>query len=93
MTMAQSTKWAVIDRPAIEETSVYRAPLHGGYLRKLPVGQIQPRGWLREILTRQRDGLCGQLGSVSALAERPRRPRMGRSALLVAWLFLIGLYP
>ena len=70
MTMAQSTKWAVIDRPAIEETSVYRAPLHGGYLRKLPVGQIQPRGWLREILTRQRDGLCGQLGSVSAWLDK-----------------------
>ncbi len=63
----------VVDRPALA-TNVnypgYRAPLHGGYLLKLPVGQVQPRGWLREFLVRQRAGLNGQLGSVSAWLEK-----------------------
>ena len=63
----------VVDRPALA-TNVnypgYRAPLHGGYLLKLPVGQVQPRGWLREFLVRQRVGLNGQLGSVSAWLEK-----------------------
>ena len=48
----------------------YRAPLHGGYLLKLPVGQIQPSGWLREFLVRQRAGLNGQLGTVSAWLDK-----------------------
>lgn len=48
----------------------YRAPLHGGYLLKLPVGQVQPKGWLREFLVRQRAGLNGQLGTVSAWLEK-----------------------
>lgn len=63
----------VVDRPALA-TNVnypgYRAPLHGGYLLKLPVGQVQPRGWLREFLVRQRAGLNGLLGSVSAWLEK-----------------------
>ena len=63
----------VVDRPTLA-TNVnypgYRAPLHGGYLLKLPVGQVQPRGWLREFLVRQRAGLNGQLGSVSAWLEK-----------------------
>ena len=49
---------------------VFRAPLHGGYLKKLPVGQVQPRGWLREMLNRQRTGLNGQLGTVSAWLDK-----------------------
>lgn len=48
----------------------YRAPLHGGRLLKLPVGKVQPRGWLREILLRQRNGLNGQLGTVSAWLDK-----------------------
>ena len=69
----------VVDRPALRSTSVaphvknytgFRAPLHGGYLLKLPVGQVQPKGWLREFLVRQRAGLNGQLGTVSAWLEK-----------------------
>ena len=58
----------VVERPTLTEG--YRAPLHGGYLKKLPVGQVQPRGWLREILNRQRVGLNGQLGTVSSWLEK-----------------------
>lgn len=63
------TKVSVVDRPALNEGG-YRAPLHGGYLKKLPVGQVQPKGWLREMLNRQRTGLNGQLGTVSAWLEK-----------------------
>ena len=59
----------VVERPDLG-ASAYRAPLHGGYLRKLPVGQVQPRGWLLEYLHRQRDGLNGQLGNVSAWLDK-----------------------
>ncbi|MBP5771425.1 MAG: glycoside hydrolase family 127 protein [Bacteroidaceae bacterium] len=69
---AQNTP-TIVDRPPLS-TSVnypgYKAPLHGGYLLKLPVGQVQPKGWLREFLNRQRDGLNGQLGTVSAWLEK-----------------------
>ena len=63
----------VVDRPALGNSANYtsfRAPLSGGRLLKLPVGQVQPRGWLREYLNRQRDGLCGQLGTVSAWLDK-----------------------
>ncbi len=55
----------IVDRPAMTADGGYRAPLHGGYLKKLPVGQVQPKGWLLEMLTRQKNGLNGQLGTVS----------------------------
>lgn len=68
-TSAQSTV-TTVDRPAISDETGYRAPLHGGYLKKLPVGQIQPKGFLKEVLTRQKNGLNGQLGSVSAWLDK-----------------------
>lgn len=42
-----------------------RAPLHPSYFIKLPVGSIQPQGWLLETLLRQRDGLAGNLHKIS----------------------------
>ena len=62
------TEVKTVERPALTEG--YRAPLHGGYLKKLAVGQVQPQGWLREMLNRQRTGLNGQLGTVSAWLEK-----------------------
>ena len=63
----------IVDRPTIGQQANYtsfRAPLHGGRLLKLPVGSVQPRGWLREYLVRQSKGLCGQLGTVSAWLDK-----------------------
>ena len=57
----------IVERPY---KTGYRAPLHGGYLMKLPVGQVKPKGWLLEVLKRQSKGLCGQLGTVSAWLEK-----------------------
>ena len=67
---AQPSEQAVVERPALKANNGFRTPLHGGCLRKLPVGQVQPRGWLREMLIHQRDGLCGQLGTVSAWLDK-----------------------
>lgn len=67
---AQTSEISIQDRPTTTSATVYRAPLHGGCLRKLPVGQVQPRGFLREILNRQSAGLNGQLGSVSAWLDK-----------------------
>lgn len=42
-----------------------RAPLQRVPMTKLPIGAVQPKGWLRKQLELQRDGLNGQLGTVS----------------------------
>ena len=60
----------IVERPAMTADGGYRAPLAGGYLKKLPVGKVQPKGWLLEMLTRQKNGLNGQLGMVSAWLDK-----------------------
>ena len=63
----------IVERPSLGTQSnypAYRAPLSGGRLLKLPVGKVQPRGWLRECIVRQSRGLNGQLGTVSAWLDK-----------------------
>lgn len=70
---AQTTA-SVVESPNRNATSVnytnYRAPLQQAPLLKLPVGNVQPKGWLRKYLELQRDGLNGQLGTVSAWLDK-----------------------
>ncbi|MBX3096348.1 MAG: glycoside hydrolase family 127 protein [Fimbriimonadaceae bacterium] len=47
-----------------------RAPLAPIPMLKLPVGAVRPKGWLLEYLKRQRDGLTGNLGEISAWLEK-----------------------
>jgi hypothetical protein len=47
-----------------------RAPLEPLSFIKLPVGSIEPRGWVRKYLELQRDGLTGHLGEISAWLEK-----------------------
>ncbi len=47
-----------------------RAPLQPLHFVKLPVGAVQPGGWLKEYLFRQRDGLTGHLGEISAWLQK-----------------------
>ena len=42
-----------------------KAPLPANPFLKLPVNAITPRGWVGEILQRQKDGLSGNLGEIS----------------------------
>lgn len=63
----------VVDVPA-RGTNVsyqgFREPLQQAPLIKLPVGKVQPKGWLRRYLELQRDGLNGHLGTVSAWLDK-----------------------
>lgn len=64
----------IVDRPDVTETNAHyvgnRAPLLPSRLIELPVGSVEPHGWLREFLKRQRDGLTGQLGEISAWLQK-----------------------
>ena len=64
----------IVDTPNREATNAnytnFRAPLQQAPLLKLPVGKVQPKGWLRKYLELQRDGLNGQLGTVSAWLDK-----------------------
>lgn len=68
------TSISVVERPSREQTNVnyhsFREPLQKVPLLKLPVGKVQPKGWLRKYLELQRDGLNGQLGTVSAWLDK-----------------------
>lgn len=65
---------SVVDRP---ETSIQnahytgnRTPLQPLHFLKLPVGSVQPKGWVRKYLELQRDGLTGHLGEISAWLDK-----------------------
>ena len=49
------------------------APLEQQPFVKLPVGAIQPKGWLLESMKRQKDGLCGHLGEISKWGGEDRQ--------------------
>ncbi len=63
-----------MDRPDISKTNNFyvgnRAPLEPSGFMPLPVGSVQPKGWLLEYMNRQRDGLSGHLGEISAWLEK-----------------------
>ncbi|HET6254961.1 MAG TPA: beta-galactosidase [Puia sp.] len=47
-----------------------RSPLAPLNFIKLPVGSVEPGGWVRKYLELQRDGLTGHLGEISAWLEK-----------------------
>ena len=49
---------------------VNRTPLQKEYFSKLPVASVTPKGWVRNILQKQRDGLTGNLGEISIWLSR-----------------------
>lgn len=63
------TKIEVVDRPEVSQTNRFyvsdRAPLEPSEMIPLPIGSVEPEGWLLEILKRQRDGLSGHLNEIS----------------------------
>ena len=59
-----------VARPVSTASSTYytnnKKPLQSLSFLKLPVGSIEPKGWVKKYLELQRDGLTGQLGEISA---------------------------
>lgn len=47
-----------------------RTPLGPSEFIPLPIGSVKPKGWLLEIMKRQRDGLCGHLDEISAWLQK-----------------------
>lgn len=58
-----------VDRPGLLTTNDYyvsnKSPLEPESFVKLPIGSIQPKGWLLESLKRAKNGMTGQLDEVS----------------------------
>jgi len=52
-------------------------PINRNPYRELPLGAIRPKGWLREMLVRQRDGATGQLDSLYPLVMNQRNGWLG----------------
>lgn len=71
---ADDSEVVMAERPSVEVANANytgnRLPLKPLQFIKLPVGSIQPEGWLRKYLNLQRDGLTGQLGKISAWLEK-----------------------
>lgn len=66
-------RYEVVNLPPTGESvnyASYRAPLKSGRLLKLPVGSVQPKGWMLKMLQLQSKGLNGQLGTVSAWLDK-----------------------
>jgi len=64
----------MVDRPDISVTNNNyqgnREPLKPLHFIKLPVGAVQPSGWVRQYLLLQKEGLTGKLGEISAWLEK-----------------------
>ena len=65
---------SVVDRPNVAPTNKFyignRAPLLPSELLFLPVDSIEPAGWLKVVLERQHDGLCGHLNEISIWLQK-----------------------
>ncbi len=67
------TNTSVVEKPNAGVNNSYtnfRAPLQQAPLLKLPVGKVQPKGWLRKYLELQKEGLNGKLGTISAWLDK-----------------------
>lgn len=64
----------IVTRPEGKGVNQYyvgnRQPLQPSALIPLPVGSVQPKGWLRVMLQRQREGLTGHLGEISSWLQK-----------------------
>jgi hypothetical protein len=65
----------VLQPPIVPQNDWYagnKAPLLPAHFIKLPLGSIQPEGWILKLLELQKDGLCGHLGEISAWLKKDK---------------------
>ncbi len=66
--------YTIVDKPDANHINNHyvsnRTPLIPSALIKLPIGSIKPHGWLGEYLIRQKNGLTGNLGKISAWLQK-----------------------
>jgi hypothetical protein len=64
----------IVERPDATQTNAFyvsnRPPLMPSQFIELPAGAIKPQGWLLTYIERQRDGLTGNLGKISAWLQK-----------------------
>jgi len=72
--VALGAEVTLVAGPDVTQTNRYyvsnRAPLLPSQFISLPTGSVEPRGWVREYLQRQREGLTGHLGEISAWLQK-----------------------
>lgn len=77
------TAATVVSRFELSQTNGFytanRAPLLPSQLIALPIGSVQPKGWLQETLRRQHDGLCGHLGEISIWLDKDDNAWLNRN--------------
>lgn len=68
------TKVSSTKRPSTNALNSFytsnRKPLQPSNFIRLPVGSIQPEGWIKKYLKLQKDGLNGQLGKISIWLDK-----------------------
>jgi hypothetical protein len=74
----------VVDRPSTNAINpsnyvINKAPLVPLNFIKLPVGNIQPEGWIKRYLELQRDGLTGHLDEISAWLDKNNNAWLNKS--------------
>jgi hypothetical protein len=71
----------IVDRPSVSSVNQFyignKEPLQAACFIKLPVGHIQPQGWLKRYLELQRDGLTGHLSEISAWLAKDNNAWLG----------------
>ena len=72
---------SVMDKPDVQVVNKNylqnKAPLLPLNCIKLPVGDVKPQGWLLEMLYRQKNGLNGHLGEISAWLDKENNAWLG----------------
>jgi DUF1680 family protein len=75
-TMATDPPAAIVPHPPADQRNrhypSHRDPLLPNPLVKLPIGAVQPRGWLRQQLELQAAGFHGHLGEISAFLRKDK---------------------
>src|SRR5262249_25985341 len=74
MAMSGRADVAVVSGPDVSRTNRFyvsnRQPLLPSQFVPLSVGSVQPKGWLLEMVRRQKEGLTGHLGEISARLQK-----------------------